>query len=254
MKDSNRSVETVFSGLKNVYEDDFPDSSFRVDDKENDTDLQRQSEQVEEDLMKIFSRLKFQDGSITACRNPRPLQITKLPIHQPHAYPCINTYDQLPAPPSKWPQSPVMLRPSPYCQTRIRGIRHADTFDYQNFAGFCAGCILPINNGSEDKSPLVIDFETKYFVGTLLLRIRDVPSATETNAKKQGSDKDTNNYFYGKKRRFQCVVKGKLIGKFNCKIISIFSKKTWNAPKRSFQSGTSHVKMCHGPQLPTSRR
>jgi hypothetical protein len=133
------------------------------------------------------------------------LEIPKnLPIHAPHAYPCEYSFSRLPSPPSSWPQAPVMLRPTPGSHTQIRGIRYADSKTYQNFSGFCAGCILPINTGAEEPGKsLVIDFETKHFVGTLLMRIKDVSALLDKSSYQQES------YFDGKKRKFQAIIKGK---------------------------------------------
>jgi len=72
--------------------------------------------------------------------------------------------------------------------------------DYENFPCLCAGCILPINNGREIKDEtLVVDFESNHFIGTLLLRIKQVS---------QLENKNTRDYFANRKRRFQAVVKG----------------------------------------------
>ena len=82
-------------------------------------------------------------------------------------------------------------------------MRYMNSEEYRHFGGFCSGCILPINNG-EEEVPLVIDFESPLFVGTLMLRLREIPSingvATTTTDK---------SYFEGRKRRFQAVVRGR---------------------------------------------
>jgi hypothetical protein len=99
--------------------------------------------------------------------------------HQCGAYPCRDTHATLPEHPSTWPQRPVMLRPSPKTSTKIRGIRYANSLDYQQFPGFCPGCTLPVNTGKElPGQSLVIDFESKHFIGTLLMRIKEAPPAT----------------------------------------------------------------------------
>jgi hypothetical protein len=132
--------------------------------------------------------------------------IATLPIHQPHAYPCSDTFKLLPSPPERWPQAPVMVRPTPGTSTKIRGIRLANQTDYQNFPGFCAGCILPINTGRETPgNSLVIDFESTHFVGTVLFRIKDIPPPPFNKGESLG----THCYFDGKKRKFQAVIKGK---------------------------------------------
>jgi hypothetical protein len=119
------------------------------------------------------------------------------PAHLPHAFPCKDTYNNLPSHPTRWPQCPVMIRPSPYTSTKVRGIRRAMKREYEHFPGFCEGCILPVNNGSEKHGEaIVIDFQSSHFVGTLLLRIRNTPKT------KLASYQD-KSYFDGKKRRFQ---------------------------------------------------
>jgi len=91
--------------------------------------------------------------------------------------------------------------------------------DYEDFRGFCDGCILPINNGKEvGGESLVIDFESTHFVGTLLLRIKNVlPVEKEENSeskKKESNDVEDNqcngnDYFTNKKRKFQAIIKGR---------------------------------------------
>jgi hypothetical protein len=67
---------------------------------------------------------------------------------------------------------------------------------------------LPVNNGTESiGESIVIDFESTYFIGTLLLRIKQATPASmkQNNSKQQQS---TGSYFDGKKRKFQAVVQG----------------------------------------------
>lgn len=45
---------------------------------------------------------------------------------RPYLYPCKDTYDVLPKPPSEWPQRPLMVRPTPYTSTKILGIVSVD--------------------------------------------------------------------------------------------------------------------------------
>ena len=127
--------------------------------------------------------------------------------HQPHAFPCRDTFSVLPSSPSRWPQQHLMIRPTPNTTTKIRGIRYSESTKYQHFRGFCAGCILPINNGKEAPGKsLVIDFESTHFVGTLLMRIKQAPPAVKDENSKGSSCK---SYFDGKKRKFQAIVKGR---------------------------------------------
>lgn len=167
------------------------------DDGDEETDIAL----VEQGLLNFYSKLEHppqRRRSTLKKTEPQPL-----PIHKPHAYPCRDTHLCLPLDPQKWPQRPVMLRPSPNTFTTIRGIRKASEKDYQHFPGFCAGCILPINTGRElPGESLVIDFESKYFCGTALFRIKDIPKVASTCC-------GSTSYFDDKKRRFQAVVKGK---------------------------------------------
>lgn len=155
----------------------------------------------------------------------------ELPIHTTHAYPCTDTHKDHPSPPSKWPQRPLMLRPTPHTATKIRGIRRASSFDYQNFSGFCAGCILPINTGREvNGESLVIDFESKHFVGTVLMRIKDAPPASRDE-----TVVGTKSYFDNRKRRFQAVVKGKFktpLKMSECVTGQVFSRPSGSLPAR----------------------
>mmetsp|Transcript_24888 Transcript_24888/g.25254 ORF Transcript_24888/g.25254 Transcript_24888/m.25254 type:complete len:383 (+) Transcript_24888:195-1343(+) len=111
-----------------------------------------------------------------------------------------------PQQPACWPQRPLMIRPTPFSSTKIIGVRTAMGDNYENFPGICAGCILPINNGREIKyETLVVDFESNHFIGTLLLRIKQVP---QLESDETAGKKNTRDYFANRKRRFQAVVKG----------------------------------------------
>eukprot|EP00814_Leptocylindrus_danicus_P010403 CAMPEP_0116034130 /NCGR_PEP_ID=MMETSP0321-20121206/19416_1 /TAXON_ID=163516 /ORGANISM="Leptocylindrus danicus var. danicus, Strain B650" /LENGTH=430 /DNA_ID=CAMNT_0003510367 /DNA_START=332 /DNA_END=1625 /DNA_ORIENTATION=+ len=64
---------------------------------------------------------------------------------------------------------------------------------------------LPINNGKEEHGKcLVIDFESDLFIGTVLLRIKEVPKPESASR----CDTNDNNYFKGRKRTFQAIVQG----------------------------------------------
>ncbi|CAB9502720.1 expressed unknown protein [Seminavis robusta] len=174
------------------------------------TDESRRDDLIHDVELKLTQFLEVQfrmdDQSEFNATGYSPEDKIVLPIHQPHAYPCPDTHKTLPSPPSQWPQRPVMIRPTPGTSTKIRGIRLASDRDYRHFAGFCAGCILPVNTGREAAGQsLVVDFESNHFVGTFLLRIKGVPPADKnaTQAKKSKS------YFDNRKRKFQGIVKGK---------------------------------------------
>ena len=196
------------------------------DDAATSPSMRRSSQNVEERLLSFYSH---------QLEHPHPHRVIKkhpheqLPIHTAHAYPCSSTYKNLPAEPSVWPQRPVMLRPSPRTTTKIRGIRFADSREYRHFDGFCAGCILPINTGRERPGKsLVIDFESKHFVGTLLMRIMEAPPAN------QESIGDTS-YFDGKKRKFQAIVKGKFkspLKMSECVTGQLFDRPAGDLPAR----------------------
>jgi len=171
----------------------------------SDPDVIQRISLVETQLIEMFDHLAALSDTDRAPRLPKIKIPKELAIHQPHAYPCTDTFKRLPAPPFRWPQAPVMLRPTPGSDMKIRGIRYADSTKYQSFAGFCAGCILPINTGQEKPGKsLVVDFESPHFVGTLLMRIKDIPQVNDS----ENYDQSTC-YFEGKKRKFQAVVKGK---------------------------------------------
>eukprot|EP00957_Ditylum_brightwellii_P188525 14352390-Ditylum_brightwellii.AAC.1 len=83
----------------------------------------------------------------------------------------------------------------------------------------CPECaILPINNGREARNKtLVVDFTSNYFVGTLLLRIRNSigttkDTATATDGNKCHSQEEEEGapkgYFEGATRKYQAVIHG----------------------------------------------
>jgi len=214
MSESDVHATVIASGRVRVVrlgsltsDDDDDDDSVEI---ETDQDVLERASLIEQQLYSLVDDLSTtnqvpdDDNDSNSWKLEDIAIPTDLPINAPHAYPCASTFLRLPSPPSLWPQAPVMIRPTPGSDTRIRGIRFADSNVYQDFPGFCAGCILPVNNGHEKPGKsLVVDFETPIFVGTLLARIR--------GAKQVGSSKnyDTESYFDGKKRTFQVLVKGR---------------------------------------------
>lgn len=189
------------------------------EDEGSDQETANQSTLVEEHLLSMLAKedTSNQDSVFTKARQAdlkRESATSALKLaalHSKHAFPCADTYKALPSDPSIWPQGTLMLRPTPNTSTKIRGIRRASSLEYQHFAGFCAGCILPVNNGSEAPGEsLVIDFESTHFVGSLLMRIKQ---AKNHKAERSGQVEPTKyvdtSYFDGKKRRFQAVVKGR---------------------------------------------
>ena len=96
--------------------------------------------------------------------------------------------------PSLWPQYPLALRATPNSGMKVLGVRHSSDAEYlpepwcsavpTNNIGQRNGErqavlptkneLLPINSGFEPPGKaLVIDFETEFFIGTLMLRIKD---------------------------------------------------------------------------------
>jgi hypothetical protein len=142
-----------------------------------------------------------------------------------------------------------MLRPTPNTNTTIRGIRFAHSTEYQHFKGFCAGCILPINTGAERTGKsLVIDFESKHFVGTLLMRIKEAPPPNTT---KECHQTDTT-YFDGKKRRFQAIVRGKFktpLAYSTCVTGQIFDRPAGHLPARWIVQSFIRLVSTLAPQL-----
>ena len=199
---------------------------------------------VEGQLMEIFAKQLELGGHVVTSLPPEPPHC--LPIHNEHAYPCKDTHKALPSHPSKWPQSPIMLRPTPNTSTNIRGIRFASSSDYQHFKGFCAGCILPINTGAEVQGKsLVIDFESNNFVGTLLMRIKEAPPNTKDT-------QSTQSYFDGKKRRFQAIVKGKFkapLSYSKCVTGQLFDRPAGKLPARWVVSSFIKFVSTLAPQL-----
>jgi Protein of unknown function (DUF1769) len=107
----------------------------------------------------------------------------------------------LPPSPDSWPQAPLLFCSTPKSQTNILRIRY-DSYPSPSSERLNSGCMLPINTGAECPGrSLVVDFESKYFVGTILLRIRDaIPLDPQYQT--------MTSYFDGKKRSFQVRIQG----------------------------------------------
>lgn len=145
-----------------------------------------------------------------------------------------------------------MIRPTPESSTKIRGIRYASERDYKHFSGFCAGCILPVNTGKEvTGKSLVVDFESNHFVGTLLVRIRDVALAEKDNPAAVG----TKSYFDNRKRRFQGIVKGKFktaLPMSECVTGQTFERRAGKLPAKWVVSTFIKFVSTLAPQLETT--
>lgn len=212
------------SSMWDVDESNPPILSSSSEPEETDIDEIQRVQQVETLLHQLVDQIPTQhDTTISKEVDQKFLEapVTKLPVLLPHTYPCNDSYNVVPAAPIKWPQAPIMLRPTPNTQMVIRGIRYANSRTYQNFPGLCAGCILPINTGYEiPGQSYVIDFESPLFIGTLLVRVKGakpicfsnsnafLPGATAAKSALEDTNLSTY-YFDGKKRQFQVIVKGR---------------------------------------------
>lgn len=217
-----------------------------------DEDLLQRISLVESQLIEVFDRQAAMTNSPTFDPSSLlPVTVATpsvLPILEPHAYPCPESFKLLPALPTNWPQAPVMMRPTVGSDTQIRGIRRAGEKRYQHFKGFCAGCILPVNTGRETPGQsLVVDFESPYFVGSLLMRIRDIPSVEITTDTHDGT-----SYFDGKRRRFQALVKGKFktpLKMSECVTGQIFERPAGELPARLIVRGVIKFVSALAPNL-----
>jgi hypothetical protein len=135
--------------------------------------------------------------------------------------------------------------------------------------GFSAGCILPINNGREvEGESIVVDFESIHFVGTLLLRIKQVPPVPVPRGRdeKSCSNEDESNacqddrnsqrdYFANKKRKFQAVIKGRFktpLSMSRCVTGQIFERPAGKLPARWVVKNFIKVVSIFAPQLDAS--
>lgn len=186
-----------------------------------------------------------------------------------NTYPCKDACKRLPEHPSRWPQRPLMIRPTPHSSTKVIGIRMASRHNYQEFIGFTAGCILPINNGTElEGESVVVDFESTHFVGTLMLRIKQVPPISiprgrgDTSCKKedqrnvgQGNRNSRRDYFANKKRKFQAIVKGRFrtpLSMSRCVTGQTFERPAGRLPARWLVKNFIKLVSIIAPQLDAS--
>mmetsp|Transcript_5343 Transcript_5343/g.11679 ORF Transcript_5343/g.11679 Transcript_5343/m.11679 type:complete len:431 (+) Transcript_5343:135-1427(+) len=219
---------------------------------------------AESELMGVYDA--FQDLSIDG----RPSSSSsgaifniknRLPVSEvSHAYPCEDTFLPVPpSPPEKWPQRPILLRPSPESGMRVRGVRYSSSETYLPLSGtgYCNGCILPINNGLEKRGQsLVIDFESDLFIGTAMLRIKNVchpPQYHRENAESDDSGIDPPSYFHNKKRTFNGVIRGRFkipsIPMSECVTGQVFNKPAGNLPPRIIMKGAISIISHLAPQL-----
>ena len=210
-------VSSILQGVWDKDESNPSMSSLAKDSGDNDTDEMQRIQEVETRLRDMVDQVPIYDSPLSKEVGQTFLEspVAPLPVLRPHAYPCNDSYNIVPSAPKHWPQTPIMLRPTPNTQMIIRGIRYANSKKYQHFPGLCAGCILPINTGYElPGQSYVIDFESPLFIGTLLVRVKGAkPISTNTAFLPEGAvNSDTKSspyYFDGKKRQFQVIINGR---------------------------------------------
>ncbi|KAL3783002.1 hypothetical protein ACHAW5_009099 [Stephanodiscus triporus] len=149
-------------------------------------------------------------------------------FREPDSSPAIDTEHRLSSngmmfPPSEWIHDPHLFVATPGSGMRICRIRRVSDPSYhespepihsESYVGhdnFDKDQLmqLPINNGKEH--PLhcrVIDFETKLFSGTALLRIRG-SNGCRNNERDSKEDSTEHDYFGKHNRKFQLVISGK---------------------------------------------
>lgn len=179
--------------------------------------------------------------------------------------------------PKRWPQRPLLLRPTPESGTRIKGIRFSGSDKYLWDANkdtnltwpeklrahweflptsddskdtMCSKCmVLPINNGNEKAGEaLVTDFTTAVFEGTLLLRLRHSEGTTATPYD------DNKGYFKGVNRRYQAVIQGKFLKAMPMIELTTgmeFTRKVGKLPPKWIVKGGLKVIKFFAPQLQT---
>jgi hypothetical protein len=94
----------------------------------------------------------------------------------------------------------------------------------------------------------VIDFESPYFVGSLLMRIRDIPPVNDAS----DYTEDGTSYFDGKRRKFQATVKGKFktpLKMSECVTGQVFERPAGEMPARFVVNATIKVISLLAPQL-----
>eukprot|EP00521_Asterionellopsis_glacialis_P014972 CAMPEP_0195308328 /NCGR_PEP_ID=MMETSP0707-20130614/38171_1 /TAXON_ID=33640 /ORGANISM="Asterionellopsis glacialis, Strain CCMP134" /LENGTH=606 /DNA_ID=CAMNT_0040372595 /DNA_START=15 /DNA_END=1835 /DNA_ORIENTATION=- len=180
-------------------------------------------------------------------------------------------------PPDQWPQGPIMVRPTPGSGMKIKGVRYTSSSEYlatptssqtwwdvirqqddnvndNSNHKMCEECmLLPVNNGNEsNEHTLVTDFQSPLFEGSLLLRIRDTPSAKTGQVEE---DDPTHGYFHGMNRRYQAVIQGRFLEKeeslsmTDCVTGMSFYRKYGKLPPKWIVKGALKVIAFFAPQL-----
>lgn len=77
-----------------------------ADDTETNLEYQALVAEVEAKLIEFLEGQVVLDDESAAYSTTEEADMpnSKLPIHQAHAYPCQDTFKELPSPPEKWPQ------------------------------------------------------------------------------------------------------------------------------------------------------
>lgn len=142
---------------------------------------------------------------------------------------------------------------------KIRGVRYSSSTTYLPLpgTGYCNGCTLPINNGLEKAGKcLVIDFESDLFIGTAMLRIKNICPPLQRAARQSTnneSEASSTTYFDKKKRTFQGIVKGRFkmpgIPMSECVTGQIFNHPAGHLPPRIIVKGAISIMSHLAPQL-----
>jgi hypothetical protein len=244
----SRSSPAVSSSNNSISDDEY-----RIDDS---------SRSVESDLLKLYDSCQSLPAERRRSSFVKKKDAPKSTANSIYSC-CSDSISAIPpSPPAKWPQRPILLRPSPDSGMKILGVRKSSSNEYLKLheLGYCEGCTLPINNGFEKaEEHSVIDFETDLFIGSLLLRVKNisVPSHCSNNTPSgEASPDDTSNdnyYFYKRKRTFQATVTGRFkqseIPMSECITGQMFNRPAGYLPPRVIVKGAVSIISRLAPQL-----
>ena len=198
-------------------------------------DLLLRSHQLEEEREKQ----RQQKTSLTSKEALTPTHSSAVPQHPLHVRTAssisraeasssqYSSSSTIPPHPSMWPQYPLALCATPNSGMNILGVRYSSSSTYlpepwystlpnnikgsvhlegiKNFSS--ASQLLPINSGLEPTGKsLVIDFETDLFIGTLLVRVKNVFQVVKKDVHSKHTD--SSDYFGSMNRKYQAVVRG----------------------------------------------
>ena len=151
-----------------------------------------------------------------------------------------------PPPPETWPQRPILLRPTPGSGTTIHGIRFSSSTAYLPPNAVNSGdddnIMLPINNGMEKPGKcMVIDFESDLFIGTILMRVKNICPSPLLESSHDTITPTSTSYFDGKIRTFQGIVKGRFkqpnVSISECVTGQVFHRRAGSLPPRFIVNG-----------------